>query len=175
MSEITTQSSRPKAKDAGFTTRIFSSLYDLIILFAITFLFVGLPISGIEYAMGEAPEKWVQNMLFFAVAYAYYVGFWHMGSGATTGMRTWKLMVADIDTGNKPSLMSASIRFLGLGVTLVSLGTTMFYLKTGDTNHFYFFLSSMLPVISLLCVLLTPRRQTLHDIMASTSVFRVYN
>ena len=171
MSEQTT---RPKAKVAGFSLRVYSSLYDLIILFAVTFLFVALPVTMIETTLESSVEKWVQNLLFFAVAYAYYVGFWHMGSGATTGMRTWKLMVADIDTGNKPSLLTASIRFLGFGITLISLGTTMVYLKTGDFNNIFFWLSSMLPVASMFCVLITPHKQTLHDVLARTSVYRVY-
>ena len=111
------QTVRPKAKVAGFSLRVYSSLYDLIILFAVTFLFVALPVTMIETTLESSVEKWIQNLLFFAVAYAYYVGFWHIGSGATTGMRTWKLMVADIDTGNKPNLVSASIRFLGFGIT----------------------------------------------------------
>ena len=171
MSEV----SRPKAKLAGFSTRIYSSLYDLIVLFGITFLFVALPISGIEYGMGSAPEKWVQYALFTAVCFSYYVGFWHKGSGATTGMRTWKLQVADIDTGDKPSLAAATYRFLGLGITLIALGTTYYYLHTGETHSFAFFLSSIIPAISLFCVLFTSKNQTLHDLIAHTSVYRVYN
>ena len=170
-----TDTARPKAKLAGFTLRVFSSLYDLIVLFAVTFLFVGLPISGIEYALGSAPEKWVQNTLFFAVSFAYYVGFWVKGNGATTGMRTWKLQVADIDTGNKPTMMNASIRFLGLGITFVAFGATMYYLKTNQVQSFEFIFSSMIPLLSLLSVLLTPNHQTLHDLIARTSVYRIYN
>jgi len=164
---------RSKAKLAGFTLRIFSSLYDLIVLFAITFLFVGLPISGIEYAIGSPPEKWVQQLLFFSVAFAYYVGFWHKGSGATTGMRTWKLQVANIDTGDKPTLLAATMRFLGFGITIIALGFTFYALKTGNTQNFQFFLSSTLPALSLICVLITPQKQTLHDLIARTSVYQV--
>ena len=170
-----TQAVRQKAKLAGFTLRVFSSLYDLIVLFAVTFLLVGLPISGIEYALGSAPAGWVQQLLFTVVAYAYYVGFWVKGNGATTGMRTWKLQVADIDSGDKPTLQNASIRFLAFGITLVAFGATMFYLKTGQVQSFEFIFSSMIPLISLVCVLLTPNRQTLHDLVARTSVYRVYN
>ncbi|MDX8387741.1 MAG: RDD family protein [Ghiorsea sp.] len=167
------ETNRPKASLAGFTMRIFSSLYDLIVVFAITFIFVGLPISGIEYAIGSTPEKWVQNLLFFTVVYAYYVGFWHKGSGATTGMRTWRLQVADIDTGDKPSLIAATSRFLGLGITILAVGFTFFYLKTGNTQSYEFALSSTIPMLSLICVMLTPNRQTLHDLISRTSVYRV--
>ena len=168
-----TEVARPKGTLPGFTLRVFSSLYDLIMLFAVTFIFVALPISGIEYALGTPPANWAQQLLFTAVSAAYYVGFWYLGNGATTGMRTWKLQVADIDTGNKPTLMAATIRFFGFGITLLSMGFTMYYLKTNNFQHFQFVISSFLPVVSLICVLITPQKQTLHDVISRTSVYSV--
>jgi len=172
MSESNTPT-RQKGKLAGFTLRVFSSLYDLIMLFAVTFLFVALPISGIEYGLGQPPADWVQKLLFIAVSFAYYVGFWYKGDGATTGMRTWKLKLANIDTGDKPTLMASTIRFLGFGITLIAMGYTFYCLKTGNIHSMEFVFSSLLPVISLLSVMMTPQKQTLHDLIARTSVYQV--
>jgi len=165
-------SQRQKGKTVGITTRMFSALYDLIIVFAITFILVGLTLTGVELLTGATPARWVQNLLFITVTYAYYVGFWH--KGATTGMRPWKLCVVDIETGKHPNLLMASIRYIAFGITIIALGQTIIYLKTGDTNHFFFALSSCIPLVSMGCMIFTQHRQTLHDLVSKTGVFRVY-
>lgn len=165
--------SRAKAQSVGITTRIFSALYDLIVVFAITFILVGLTLTGIEMVTGASAAKWVQNLLFIVVTAAYYVGFWHHG-GATTGMRPWKLQVVDLETGKHPTLLFASIRYIAFGITIIALGQTMIYLKTGNTGHALFALSSGIPLLSMVCMLFTTRNQTLHDLLAKTNVFRVY-
>ncbi|MDX8384491.1 MAG: RDD family protein [Ghiorsea sp.] len=162
-----------KARPVNITTRIFSAVYDIIMLFAVTFIFVGFSITAIETTMDVEITVWVKNLLFTSVAFAYYVGFWHKGDGATTGMRPWKLRVINIQTGKPPSLLEASIRFVIFGSTLIALVATMLYLKTGETHHIFFIVSSLIPVVSMLCMLFSPKRQPLHDLIAGTNVYRV--
>ncbi len=168
------ETARPKGQLVGITTRVFASLYDLIVLFAILFLLFAILVTGVEEMTTVSLSEMVKTILFVAIAYAYFVGFWHLGDGATTGMRPWKLQVANIHTGMKPTLLAASIRFIVYGATLIAMGATLLYLKTNDTQHIYFLFSSILPVISMLCMLLTAKKQTLHDVLAGTSVFRVF-
>jgi len=92
MAEIT----RTKAVKAGIVVRFLASVYDLTILFGVTMLLVGLPITISIEAFGLTPPKWLQGLLFLTVTFAYFVGFWVNG-GATTGMRPWKLKLAMLE------------------------------------------------------------------------------
>ncbi|MDQ6989878.1 MAG: RDD family protein [Mariprofundaceae bacterium] len=166
---------KPKAVNANLTARMFSAMYDVIVMFAILAVFVGGIITAVEASLGEPPAQWVQWMLFTSISYAYYVGFWHKGGGATTGMRPWKLQVADIQTGLSPNLMAASVRFVVFMITLLALGITLLDIFKNNTANLQFIVSSLIPFVSLICMLLTPRKQALHDLLAGTSVFRVWH
>ena len=170
----TAETVRPKAITAGILFRFLATVYDIAILIGLAFM-VFIPVSVAEQSFGSI-DNWTKQLLFSTVAFAYFVGFWHK-AGTTTGMRPWKLHVAMIDTGDKPSLAAASIRFIALALTWIALGATFFqmniYIGTGQIDRTLFAISSVMPALSMLIMILTPRRQALHDILSGTSVFRV--
>jgi uncharacterized RDD family membrane protein YckC len=164
------ETARPKAKQVGIIIRSFAALYDLAILFALAFL-VFVPITIIEQKTGPVAH-WLKVLLFTTIAYAYFVGFWVRG-GATTGMRPWKLRVVMAESGDPLSLVAATLRFVALSVTWISLGATALYVAAGNVYHGMFVVASALPAVSMILMLLTPRHQPLHDLMAGTNVFYV--
>jgi len=137
---------RPTGTPAGFVVRLAVALYDGLILFSICFL-TFVPVTLAENHLGDAPV-WLKGVLLMAITYAYFVGFW-VKCGATTGMRPWKLQLAMADTGQPLSLETATMRFVGMLVTVVALG---------------------LPMIT---IFFTRKRQALHDLLAGTAVFRI--
>lgn len=164
------ETARPKAQPASIIIRSFAALYDLAIFFALAFI-AFIPVTIIEQYTGPTPH-WLKGLLFTTVAYAYFVGFWVRG-GATTGMRPWKLRVAMVETGNPVPWGTATLRFLALGITWLALGMTVLYIGTGNMYHALFAVASLIPAVSMLCMLLSKHRQPLHDLIAGTNVFRV--
>jgi len=163
---------RLQGVNAGIGIRLLASCYDGLILLGISMLLVGIPITLSVEMLGATPPKWVQYLLFMAVAYAYFVGFWVKG-GATTGMRPWKLMVASSETGNPLTWMTASVRFAVLMLTWLTLGMTLWYIVTKDTGHFLFFVAAAIPAVSLVVMMLSKDRAALQDLVSKTGVFRV--
>ena len=147
-----------------------ASLYETAILFGVVFV-AFIPVTVTEYYLGDVPI-WLKSMLLAAVCYAYFVGFWFK-AGATTGMRPWRLRVAMADSGDSVSLAAATARFFAFAITCLALGATVFFVLTGQTKEPLFFIASGVPIVSLVCLGTTPKRQTLHDLVAGTSVFRV--
>jgi len=169
----TTQQIRPKAIKAGIFLRFLACGYDLTILFGLLFIAFAI-LTLVDPSMQSIP-KWLQYLLSCSVAFAYFVGFWSK-AGMTTGMRPWRLHVAMVDTGDRPNIAAAGIRFVALGLTWIALGSTFFqmnvYIATGHIDRPIFAAASLMPALSMLIMILTPQRQALHDILSGTSVFR---
>ncbi|MDX8407112.1 MAG: hypothetical protein R8L58_01880 [Mariprofundaceae bacterium] len=70
-------------------------------------------------------------------------------------------------------MLAATVRFAGLMLTWVALGMTLVYMMYRDTNHLLFFISAILPAFSLLVMMLTRERQSLHDLISGTAVYRL--
>ncbi|MDX8403864.1 MAG: RDD family protein [Mariprofundaceae bacterium] len=156
---------------SGIGLRLLASCYDIVILFGICFL-AFVPLTMIEQSTGSAPH-WLKGLLFMAIVYGYFVGFWLKG-GATTGMRPWKLRLAMAHSGDPITLIAASMRFFGLIITWAAMIITLLYLFGHYAGHPLFMLAAaLLPALSLLCMMLSPRRQALHDLMAGTGVYRI--
>lgn len=166
------ESTRPKAIKAGIVVRFLACAYDLTILFGITMLLVGLPITISQEVFGFSPPQWLQGMLFVTVTFAYFAGFWVKG-GATTGMRPWKLKLAMLETGESLNWFAASGRFAALMITWLSLGMTLWYIATKDTGHFLFFVAAGIPAMSLLLMVLSKDRLALHDLISGTGIYRL--
>lgn len=137
---------RLKGKPAGLIVRLAAAAYDGFLLFSVSFL-TFIPVTLIEHAAGPMPT-WLKSMLLFAIAYAYFVGFWTK-AGATTGMKAWKLRVAMADSGEPLGFEAATMRFFAMLVTIAALG---------------------LPMVT---IFFTRRRQAVHDVLAGTTVYRV--
>ncbi|HKI60968.1 MAG TPA: RDD family protein [Mariprofundaceae bacterium] len=161
---------RPKAVKAGISIRLLASCYDALILLGLLFL-AFIPVTMAEHMLGPI-DQWIKGLLISTIAYAYFVGFWVKG-GATTGMRPWKLQVAMNHSGDPLSLMAGSARFAGMMLTWVALGMTVLYMMHRDTGHLLFFISALIPAFSLLAMLMTRERQSLHDLVSGTSVYRL--
>ena len=166
------ESTRPIALKAGVVARFLASAYDLTILFGVSMLLVGLPITISVETFGLVPPKWLQGILFLTVTFAYFVGFWVKG-GATTGMRPWKLKLAMLESGDPIDWFAACVRFAALMITWLGLGMTLWYIATKDTGHFLFFVAASIPAMSLLVMVLSKDRLALHDLISSSGVFRL--
>ncbi|MDX8411424.1 MAG: RDD family protein, partial [Mariprofundaceae bacterium] len=164
------ETARLKGVPAGIIKRFAAASYDLIILFSITFVIVGGSITLVKELIGPVPN-WLQYMLFITVCYAYLVGFW-VKDGSTTGMRPWKLKIVMADSGDPINLASATIRFLALMITWLALLVTFFYLSMRDTQSPLYVLAALIPALSL-AMMFSRKRQTLHDFLAGTSVYRI--
>ncbi len=150
--------------------RMLAGGYDMLILLSLAFL-AFVPVSVAEHTWGVS-LTWLKQALWTTLAFAYFAGFWVKG-GATTGMRPWGLRVAMLGSGDYPTLSIAVLRCFGLCLTWLALGATLAFMAMRSVNHPLFFLSASIPAISLACMMLTPRRQALHDLLAGTAVFRV--
>jgi uncharacterized RDD family membrane protein YckC len=166
------ESARPKAIKAGIVVRFLASAYDLTILFGVTMILVGLPITISIEAFGLTPPKWLQGLLFLTVTFAYFVGFWVKG-GATTGMRPWKLKLAMLESGDPIDWFAACTRFAALMITWLGLGMTLWYIATKDTGHFLFFVAASIPAMSLLVMALSKERLALHDLISGSGIYRI--
>jgi len=164
------ETARPKAATAGIIIRLFAAAYDLTILFGLEFL-AFIPVTIVEQYAAPIPD-WLKGFLLMTVAYAYFVGFWVKGA-TTTGMRPWKLRVAMAESGEPVGFAAATARFFGLMLTWLALGLTLFYMATRQTGTPLFFVAAAVPAVSLLMMLLTRRKQALHDLIAGTGVFRL--
>ncbi len=161
---------RPKAVTAGIGIRLLASGYDCLILIGLLFL-AFIPVTMAEQALGPI-DQWLKGLLVISIAYAYFVGFWIRG-GATTGMRPWKLQVAMAGSGDTLGMTAATVRFAGLMLTWLALGMTLAYMMVRDTHHLLFFISALVPALSLMIMMLTRDRQPLHDLVAGTTVYRI--
>jgi len=164
------EAARPKAVKAGIGIRLLASGYDGLILIGLLFL-AFIPVTLTEQALGPI-DQWLKGLLITTISYAYFVGFWVKG-GATTGMRPWKLQVAMNNSGDPLTLLAGTARFAGLMLTWVAFGMTLMYMMHRDTGHLLFFISALLPAFSMLAMLMTRERQSLHDLISGTAVYRL--
>ncbi|MCF7822373.1 MAG: RDD family protein, partial [Mariprofundaceae bacterium] len=119
------ETARPKAQRAGIVLRLLAACYDVALLVGIGFI-AFIPVSIVEQQIGTTPD-WAKQLLFMAVAYGYFAGFWFK-AGATTGMRPWKLRVAMVSSGDPVTLFAATARFFALMLTWLALAMTLLYL-----------------------------------------------
>jgi len=162
---------RPKAQNAGILIRLLAACYDVLLLTGIGFL-AFIPVAIAEESFGATPPDWIKLLLLMTVAYSYFAGFWFKDS-ATTGMRPWRLRIAMIDSGDAISLSTATVRFFGLMLTWLAVAITLLYLFGHNTGHPLFIIAAVLPALSLLCMILTPNHQALHDLISGTGVYRL--
>ncbi|MDX8409487.1 MAG: RDD family protein [Mariprofundales bacterium] len=161
---------RSQATAAGLIYRLLAAGYDFLILFALEFL-VFIPLTMVKQTMGEIPQ-WLEGILVLTVAWAYFTGFWQRG-GATTGMRPWKLRLAMVESGDPPTALACAVRFVVLMLTWGTLGGTILMVLTGHTHNPVYALLALLPLVSMVCLMVSERRQPLHDWMAGTNIYRI--
>jgi len=160
---------RPSAVPAGFAVRFAAALYDLGLAFALAFLLF-IPVTAAEHWLGSMPQ-WIKGLLVLIVCWAYFAGFWSR-AGETTGMRPWRLLVVMADDGTFPTLAAASVRFAVMILTWLAAGFVLLSVLTGKTQNTTYASVALLPLASLLCLMLSRKRQSLHDWASGTVVLR---
>ena len=163
------QGAKQQVMLAGIMVRSAAAVYDLGLVFALAFL-IFIPITAAEQALGSMPQ-WIKGVLALTVFWAYFTGFWSR-SGETTGMRPWRLLVVTADDGEFPTSLVASIRFAVLMLTWLASAFVILSILTGKTQNTTYATVALLPLLSLVCLALTKKRQALHDLLAGCIVVR---
>jgi len=138
----------PDASPAGFPRRTGAAAIDALVVIAFLFAWSYVLVALFGYSVDRnAPG--VVDLPYFSVAIVFawlYCACMESGArGATLGKRALGLSVRDRH-GEKPGFGRASLRWLARGLTLATL------------------------MLGWLLILVTKRRQALHDLVAGTTV-----
>jgi len=115
--------------EAGPIRRILALVYDLLMVVAISLVYVLIVSIGdvafTSVQVGDAVEVYDQLWYragFVIVNTLFFVYFWHR-AGQTIGMRAWRLKLVDAQTGVPPSLQQCILRCivapLAIGLGLI--------------------------------------------------------
>ncbi len=107
-------------KNTGLMRRFAAIIYDALLVGALLFLAT---VPFIAMRGGEPVEigdNTTYRVVLVVVIYAFFVGFWTR-SGRTLGMQSWGLQLQTMD-GAKPTLATASVRFLAALLSWAPLG-----------------------------------------------------
>lgn len=140
---------------AGFWQRVFAGFMDIFVLgfisffLSIIFLPDSLMVETDFDALMEDPfhDPFLFHPMHLFLSMAYYVGSYISSWQATVGMRMMGIYITN-DGGRKISVVRALVRYVAE------------------------FLSALAFLLGYLLIVLTPRRQALHDIIAGTTVRR---
>ena len=107
-------------KNTGLLRRIAAMIYDALLVCALLFL-ATIPFIAVR---GGEPVEIGDNAIYRAVLIlvtaGFFIGFWTW-RGRTLGMQSWGLQLETMD-GGKPTLASASVRFLAALVSWAPAG-----------------------------------------------------
>lgn len=110
-------------------------LYDSLLVLALLFL-GSLPFIGIRGGESVTPGTLSYQLAMLTILYLFFVCFW-TGYGRTLGMQSWRMKIED-DTGRKPGVGAASIRFVAAIMSALPFGLGFFWQlwdKDGLTWH----------------------------------------
>ena len=106
-------------QNSSLLRRLGAILYDTLLVLALLFL-ATIPFIAAREGEAVEPESLGYQLVVVAVAYAFFVGFWHR-SGSTLGMLAWGLRV-ETDAQGTPTIAQASIRFFAAILSWLPLG-----------------------------------------------------
>lgn len=135
------QSTPKPAIPAPYARRIWSSLYELALLFGLTFV-TSLLVQIIVTLLGISLPNWAHSLIFFIVMGLYFTYCWTHG-GQTLAQRTWQLKVARSD-GHPMGYGQAWLRY-----TLAYLGVLPAFLIAWTQIHQHTALPSAASTYSL--------------------------
>lgn len=107
-------------QNTGLIRRLAAIVYDSLLAGALLFMAT---VPFIAVRGGEPVEigdNAIYRIVLVAVIYIYFVGFWTR-KGRTLGMQSWGLQLETMD-GGKPTLASASVRFLAAIISWAPCG-----------------------------------------------------
>ena len=159
---------------APYGRRVWSSLYELALLFGIVFvtaLMVQIILSVLH--INNLPN-WAHSLIFFLSMGIYFTYCWTHG-GQTLAQRTWHLKVVNTD-GRPVSLIQASLRYtlsyLGILPALMIVWTQIHQHETLPSASAIYTLTTVLVLINWLALLGTsfsnPKRIALHEKISKT-------
>lgn len=134
---------------AGFWWRVLAWFIDSILLGIVFFVLLRLFLKGIDYGNGNivwTDGQWVLPVIY--VVGILYVPVTWAALGETLGHRVLGMEIRRVDDGQRPGIGQVIVRYLGYIVSSIIIG------------------------IGFLIAAFDPRKQGLHDKMASTVVVR---
>jgi uncharacterized RDD family membrane protein YckC len=107
-------------KNTGLIRRLAAMMYDSLLVGALLFM-ATLPFIALRGGEPvEIGDNAIYRIVLALVTYAFFVGFWTR-KGRTLGMQSWQLQLETLD-GERPTLASASVRFLAAIVSWAPCG-----------------------------------------------------
>jgi len=105
----------------GIMRRVFSLLYEILLLLAVLFI-AGFLFIGITHDASSASMKPVFRGYLLLVSAGYFIWFWRHG-GQTLAMKTWRMKLVSRE-GGAITLKQAVLRFVValFGITLGGIG-----------------------------------------------------
>ena len=158
---------------APYSRRVWSSLYELALLFGINFVTAFVVQIALTLLHIQLPN-WAHSLIFFIVMGAYFTYCWTHG-GQTLAQRTWHLQVTNL-SGNEISQTQAWLRY-----TLAYLGVIPAFLIAWTQIHTHtqnfspssiYAIAISLALINWLALLGTglahPQKIALHERLSAT-------
>jgi len=175
----TTPSTAPLGPDAGFWPRVGAKLIDhgLWTVIEVSLIAAGAYLNALGHPPWVIASGWVVSMALWYV----YVYWMTRRRGQTVGKIAAHVQVA-VPSGSPPGARRMLLRTLAeavfdmCGVMLMACGwwlATRLQVDPSRGAIFGFALGSLLGLLDALYVLVSPRRQALHDRLAGTYVVRV--
>ena len=100
-------------KPVPFPRRMMAVLYDTIAVFTVVYFSMFIPVVAAGRII--EPGNPFMSAYMIAVIYGYFVLCWTRGR--TLGMQAWRLVIVAGESGRRPQLGEASMRFLGAAVS----------------------------------------------------------
>jgi len=126
-------SSNTIPQSVGFLRLLASISYDALLLMAVLFFATFFLLLIPEEIRNTNPLVQIAKVLWYLlVSFIYFVGFWLKG-GQTPGMKTWKIVLVDIQ-GDKTGIRQATLRFFAAILSWTFAGTGFLWMLV-DRNH----------------------------------------
>lgn len=105
--------------NASLARRLGAMLYDGLLVIALMFM-ATIPFIAIRAGEPVESGSLAYQAAMLATAWAFFAGFWTY-RGRTLGLQSWRLQVETM-SGERPSLVTATIRFFAAILSILPLG-----------------------------------------------------
>ncbi len=120
----------PNKSPCGLLRRLAAIVYDSFILIAVLFA-ATVPVVAIHG--GAVEDSWVFTVYLFAIAFAFFGGFWTHG-GQTLGMKAWRIRVIRAD-GSAVRWRDAAWRFVVAAIGWLPLAAGYWWALIDDQRR----------------------------------------
>ena len=161
-----------KITPAPYSRRVWSSLYELALLFGITFI-TALVTQVISMLLRSVLPGWVHSLIFFLVMGLYFTYCWTHG-GQTLAQRTWHLKTTQTNgsaISHRQAWLRYTLAYLGVLPALL-IAWTQIHSHNNLSASSTYTISISLVLINWLALLGTglihPQKIALHERLSST-------